>query len=119
MNNPIAVPGTVVPSGSQISPGGAQGLQGLQGPLGNRYYGTDTTNSQNYVVMVATDFGLVAGVVVWVLPTLACVAAPTLNVNNKGAIPLVTRANVALSAGSVQANTMFGAVYDGSSFRVI
>jgi hypothetical protein len=31
MANPISVPGTVVPSGSLISPGGAQGVQGLQG----------------------------------------------------------------------------------------
>jgi hypothetical protein len=31
MANPIAVPGLVVPSSSLISPGGAQGLQGLQG----------------------------------------------------------------------------------------
>lgn len=31
MSNPIAVPGTVVPSGSATSPGGAQGIQGVQG----------------------------------------------------------------------------------------
>jgi hypothetical protein len=32
MSNPIAVPGTVVPSGSLTTPGGAQGIQGIQGP---------------------------------------------------------------------------------------
>jgi hypothetical protein len=32
MANPIAVPGTVVPSGSLTNPGGAQGVQGVQGP---------------------------------------------------------------------------------------
>jgi hypothetical protein len=32
MANPIAVPGTNVPSGAAVSPGGAQGVQGIQGP---------------------------------------------------------------------------------------
>jgi hypothetical protein len=32
MANPISVPGTVVPSGAAVSPGGAQGVQGIQGP---------------------------------------------------------------------------------------
>ena len=30
----VAVPGTSIPSGSLVSPGGAQGIQGLQGPAG-------------------------------------------------------------------------------------
>jgi hypothetical protein len=33
MANPIAIPGSVVPTGSQVSPGGAQGVQGLTGPI--------------------------------------------------------------------------------------
>jgi hypothetical protein len=32
MANPIAIPGTVVPTGSLTNPGGAQGVQGIQGP---------------------------------------------------------------------------------------
>ena len=34
MSNPIAIPGTVVSSGAAVSPGGAQGVQGLTGASG-------------------------------------------------------------------------------------
>jgi microcystin-dependent protein len=35
-----AVPGTVIPSGSLVSPGGGQGVQGIQGPAGSLAVGT-------------------------------------------------------------------------------
>jgi len=47
MSNPIAVPGTNVPSGVNVTPGGAQGVQGLtgvQGPPGPSAVSTDAGN---------------------------------------------------------------------------
>jgi len=83
-----------------------------------RYYGTDTTNATNYAVTVASDFALVAGVVVWVTPSLTNAASPTLNVNGSGAKALVNRANIAFSANEFPATKTFGAMYDGTSWRV-
>jgi hypothetical protein len=86
----------------------------------SRYYGTDTTNATNYAITVANDFSLVTGVVVWVTPSLANAANPTLNVNGTGAKALVNRANIAFSyANELAAAKTFGAVYDGTSWRVI
>jgi hypothetical protein len=144
----VAVPGTVVPSGSLTSPGGATGIQGIQGPtavsanagnlaqLGtdnlilvpqntvqglNHYYGPDTGNGAAFIVSVNSDFRLVPGVVVWVTPSNGNSGAnPTLNVNGTGAIPIVNRANMPLLfANSIEINRMFGVVYDGTSWRLI
>jgi hypothetical protein len=48
MSNPVAVPGTNVPSGAAVSPGGAQGVQGLTGPI---VVSTDTGN----IATIGTD----------------------------------------------------------------
>jgi hypothetical protein len=82
------------------------------------FYGTDTTNQQNYAVSVASDFVLMVGAIVFVVPSLNCVANPTLNVNGSGALPIVNRANIALSADEIANNKMFGVLYDGTSWRV-
>jgi len=44
MSTGTAVPGTNVPSGVTVSPGGAQGIQGLTGPGGPNVVSTDTGN---------------------------------------------------------------------------
>jgi hypothetical protein len=44
MANPVAVPGTSVPSSSLVTPGGAQGTQGIQGPIGPNAVSTDAGN---------------------------------------------------------------------------
>jgi hypothetical protein len=44
MANPIAVPGTNVPSGANVVPGGAQGIQGLTGQSGPNAVSTDAGN---------------------------------------------------------------------------
>jgi microcystin-dependent protein len=135
-------PGTVVPSGSQIAPAGPAGIAktgtiGLLGPIsGNatdyvggdnacypiggikNYYGTDTTNSGAYAVTVASDFVLQAGVTVWVTPSNANSANPTLNVNGTGALALVNRASVALFANEIFPTKTFGAVYDGAVWKI-
>jgi hypothetical protein len=200
------VPGTNIPSGSEVSPGGMQGIMGAQGPQGIQgptgatgptgvsanagnvaklgtdnlilvaqgdvstlvtaarvdtlaaptdntasnvsssahgfmpklpntgtayfrddgawvlptdYYGTDTTNSGAYVVTVRSDFVLQAGVTVFVTPTNAATANPTLNVNGTGAKAVVNRANIALLANELSASKTFGVMYDGTSWRVI
>jgi Collagen triple helix repeat (20 copies) len=83
------------------------------------FYGTDTTNNQNYAVTVSTQFSLVPGVTVYVTPSTANLANPTLNVNGTGAIPVVNRANAALNNRELAANKTFGVSYDGTSWRVI
>jgi hypothetical protein len=87
--------------------------------LPGNYYGADTTNSVAYAVTVASDFVLNSGVVVWVTPSLTCAANPTLSVNGTAAKPIVNRANIALSSQDILANKTFGAMYDGTSWRVI
>src|SRR5689334_22298575 len=111
-------PGTVVPSGSLITPSGSMGAQGPVGPTGvsanvgnlaqlgsdnlvlvpqntvqglSKYYGLDTGTATALVVSVAADFRLVSGVVVWVVPANNCGASPTLNVNSTGLVPIVNR----------------------------
>jgi hypothetical protein len=94
--------------------------QAVYGLTVGRYYGTDTTDTQNYVISVASDFRLTTGVVVWVLPTNGNSGGPpTLNVNGTGVKPVVNRANVALLANEVGPGKLFGAVYDGTSYRII
>jgi len=122
MANPLAVPGTVVPSGVFVSPGGPQGFQGQPGPVGltgagTSYYGTDTTNNQAYAVSVAGSFALNAGVLLFMTASLTNLAGPTLNVNGLGAKNIVTLANVALGANAIVANQTFGLVWDNTSWR--
>jgi hypothetical protein len=122
MANPLAVPGTVVPSGAYVSPGGPQGFQGQPGPTGltgagNSYYGIDTTNNKAYAVSVAGNFALNAGVVLFVTASITNLAGPTLNVNGLGAKNIVTLANVALAANAISANATFGVVWDNTSWR--
>ena len=139
-------PGTVVPSGSLITPSGTMGAQGPTGPTGvsvnagnlaqlgtdnlvlvpqntvqglSKYYGSDTGTSTALVVSVNSDFQLVRGVVVWVVPANICGASPTLNVNGTGATPIVNRASIAISASEIVQGKMIGVVYDGSSWRTI
>lgn len=52
MSNPIAVPGTVVPTGSLTNPSGAQGVQGIQGVPGSAYTGSQS------VLLTGTNFTL-------------------------------------------------------------
>jgi hypothetical protein len=76
-------------------------------------------NSNGFEVTVAPEFVLEAGVQVWVLPTHACTGAVTLNVSGTGAKSVVTRTGAALVSGNIAANTLFGVVYDGTSWRCI
>jgi hypothetical protein len=87
-------------------------------PTFGRYHGTDTTNTNAYVVTIPNDFALLPGVVVWVVPSHSNTASPTLNVNGTGAKALVTKANVPLGASALTANSLFGVEYDGTSWRV-
>jgi hypothetical protein len=88
---------------------------------GAGYYGTDTTNSLNYVVTVGAGFALTAGVVVYVLPTNSNSGAnPTLNVNGTGVKAIVTRGNAALVfPDEIGAAKLFGVMYDGTSWRLV
>jgi hypothetical protein len=84
----------------------------------SKYYGADIGSSTAYVVNVNTDFQLVQGVVVFVVPANSSGASPTLNVNGTGAIGLVNRANAAITANQIVANTMFAVMYDGVKYRI-
>ena len=122
MANPVAIPGTVVPSGAYVSPGGPQGYQGQPGPVGltgagTSYYGIDSTNNQAYAVSVAGNFALNAGVILFITASLTNLAGPTLNVNGLGAKPIVNMANAALAANAIVANQTFGVFWDNTSFR--
>jgi len=122
MANPVAIPGTSVPSGALVSPGGPQGFQGQPGPTGltgagTSYYGIDSTNNQAYAVSVAGNFALNAGVVLFITATNPNLAGPTLNVNGLGAKPIVTLGNAALAANAIVANQTFGVFWDNTSFR--
>ena len=68
---------------------------------------------------MASDFSLVAGVVVYVTPSNTNTGNPTLNVNSTGAKNIVTRSNVALSPNEIVATKTFGVMYGGTSWRVI
>jgi hypothetical protein len=87
--------------------------------LPGNYYGSDTTNAINFAVTVASDFLLNPGVVVWVTISNTSGANPTLNVNGTGAVPVRSRANIALFQSELAANRTFGVVYDGTVWRVI
>jgi hypothetical protein len=139
-------PGTVVPAGSLVTPSGSMGAQGPTGPTGvsanagnlaklgtdnlvlvpqntvqglSKYYGLDTGTATALVVSVNSDFQLVPGVVVWVVPANSCGASPTLNVNGTGAVPIVNRASIALGGNEIWQGKAIGVFYDGSSWRVI
>jgi Collagen triple helix repeat (20 copies) len=148
---PAGPQGATGPQGIQgvAGPAGPTGPQGVPGPAGistdagnlakagsdglilvptsaipplSKYYGVDTGTATAYVVSVNSDFQLVAGVVVYVVPSNGSGANPTLNVNGTGAKPLVNRANIAIgtySSNEIAINRMFGAMYDGTNWRVI
>jgi hypothetical protein len=124
----IGSPATAIPI---VSPSG-NGLMGMLPNTGQayfrddgtyvvlpgNYYGADTTNSGAYAVTVASDFLLNPGVVVWVTPSNACGANPTLSVNGTAVKPIVNRDGIALSANELSSKT-FGVMYDGTNWRVI
>lgn len=95
-------------------------------PVGGAYlpqptiipYGLDTTNNVAYSVTISTHIGLILGTSIFVLPTNTNLINPTLNVNGLGAKNIVTKAGATLAAGTLIANTMFGVVYDGTSWRL-
>jgi len=92
----------------------------LFAPAVGRYYGADTTNTLAYAITVASDFTLVAGVVVSFTISIGNNAAnPTLNVNGTGAKPVVNKANVALTTALELPVGTHLAVYDGTSWRVL
>lgn len=82
------------------------------------FFGTDTTNTTNYVVSVGSNFVLVPGVSVLVVPTNGAGNNPTLNVNGSGVINIVNRAGVQPSNGELPSNVLFGVTYDGTSWRL-
>jgi hypothetical protein len=51
----LAIPGSVVASGSQVSPAGAQGIQGIQGPPGSGGGGGGGSGTLTMAVFKATD----------------------------------------------------------------
>lgn len=112
--------GSNVGSGTLVAPSGAagpSGPQGLGGPPGGDFYGTDTTNNGTYAVTVASGFGLVTAVVVFFsVSTENPAANPTLNVNNTGAKPLVTKGGLALNQLDVRPNRVHGVFYDGTNW---
>jgi microcystin-dependent protein len=83
------------------------------------YFGVDTGTATALVASVAASFVLQVGVTVFVTPANMCGASPTLNINGTGAMPIVNRANIRLSASEIALNKMFGATFDGTSWRVI
>lgn len=85
----------------------------------SKYFGADTGSGTAYTVSVNSDFQLVQGVLVHVIPANSSGSAPTLNVNGSGAIPLVSRGNVALGVNELVANKLFTVMYDGVSWRVL
>jgi hypothetical protein len=118
-NNPIAVPGTVVPSGVYVSPGGPQGFQGQPGPVGltgaaTSFFGTDSTNNQAYAVSIAGNFSMNAGVIVFVSVTNTNLANPTLNVNGLGAKAIYDLSGLPVGAGVLK---LFGVFWDNTYWR--
>jgi hypothetical protein len=81
----------------------------------SRYSAGDSTNNNAYVITVASDFSLVAGVVVYFYVYNQNTGNPTLNVNGTGAFPIVTRANVAIGPIEITAQKWHGVMYDGSN----
>jgi hypothetical protein len=145
---PTAIPGvgTVVPSGSLVTPSGPVGPVGAQGAstlstnAGNlavlgtdnlilvsqstivglgKYVGSDSTNSNAYAITVNTDFRLILGATILFKVAITNTGAPTLNVNGTGALPICNKAAVALAANELRPNTWLTAFYDGTNWDVM
>jgi|SRR5215469_1994761 len=147
MSNPVAVPGTNVPSGSGVTPGGAQGVQGLTGPAGPYVVSTDSGNlatlgSDNRFYVPSNSYSyystaggsanaitltngppiqaLRSGMVFTFTATARNTGATTINVDGLGAYSLVYSTGSAMVGGEINASSYVTVVFAaGSQFVIV
>jgi hypothetical protein len=89
----------------------------LQSP--SLVYATDTGTANAYAAAVPVLSAYAKGNFLYLLPANTNTGASTLTLNALTAVPIVNKANLPLAGSEIIAGTVFGLIYDGTSFRIV